>query len=264
MKSRQDSSSAAFCLPHYNLRALPTKVGTRPSKRGKPLMLSLARHGRVPTFVVLLRRKMRYNTTRTNYHLRKWALVVQVYGDTCVYCHNQPATQIDHVIPVSWKECNHIYNLRPACAWCNLLAGSQVFGNFDDKYEWLRGERNRKRKFQGQRTVCTCCKLPFQNPFHAPNYFLCAECYDFEYGKLVHLRPRWQEWLNLCAAAGFIVPAHRALAAVVRVNPGTTIPVKEKALILAEEYAKRETWEVVGMTYREMTIEEYVTEKGAS
>lgn len=49
--SRQDSCSAVFLLP-YNLRALPTKVGTRPSKRGKPLMLSLARHGRVPAFVV--------------------------------------------------------------------------------------------------------------------------------------------------------------------------------------------------------------------
>ena len=199
---------------------------------------------------------MRYNTTRSNNHLRKWVLVTEMYGDMCAYCHNQPATQIDHVIPVSWKECNHIWNLRPACAWCNLLAGSSVFDNFDDKYEWLRAERNRKRKFRGTRTVCSCCKLPFQNPFHAPNFFLCAECYDYEYNKLYHLKRPWVEWLNLVTTAGFIVPAHRALGRIVRENPGTTIPAKEKAALLAIEYAQRETWEVQGMTYRDMSIEE--------
>jgi len=185
---------------------------------------------------------MRYNTTRTNYHLRKWALVMDTYGDMCAYCHNQPATQIDHVVPVSWKEWNHIYNLRPACAWCNLLASSQVFDDFDSKYEWLRTERNRKRKFRGNRTVCTCCKLPFQNPIHAPNYFLCAECYSVEYRKALQFRAPWVEWLDLVTAAGFIVPAHRALGEIVRENPGTTISAKEKARILAIEYAKRETW----------------------
>lgn len=200
---------------------------------------------------------MRYSTTRSNNHLRKWVLVTEMYGDMCAYCHNQPATQIDHVIPVSWKECNHIWNLRPACAWCNLLAGSSVFDNFDDKYEWLRAERNRKRKFRGTRTVCSCCKLPFQNPFHAPNYFLCAECYSIEYRKALQFRAPWVEWLNLVTAAGFIVPAHRALGEIVRENPGTTISAKEKARILAIEYAKRETWEITGMAYRDITIEEH-------
>lgn len=199
---------------------------------------------------------MRYNTTRINNHLRKWVLVTETYGDLCAYCHSQPATQIDHVIPVSWKECNHIWNLRPACAWCNLLAGSSVFETFDEKYEWLRMERNRKHKKRGSRTICTCCKLPFQNPTHAPNYFLCAECYDYEYSRALHLRTQWKQWLTLVATAGFIVPAHRALGAIVRANPGTTIPAKEKAALLAIEYAQREAWEVQGMTYREMTIEE--------
>jgi hypothetical protein len=200
---------------------------------------------------------MRYNTARSNVHLRKWNIVIETYGELCAYCHDQPATQIDHVVPVSWKECNHIFNLRPACAWCNLLAGSQVFETFDDKYDWLRDERNKKRRFRNKRTVCTCCKLPFQNPVHAPNYFLCAECYDYEYNRLLHMRPAWIEWLELCTKAGFIVPAHRALAVVVRESPNTTIPNRDKAAILAEEYAKRESWEVEGITYREMTIEEY-------
>jgi hypothetical protein len=199
---------------------------------------------------------MRYNTTRTNVHLRKWDLVIETYGELCAYCHNQPATQIDHVIPVSWKECNHIYNLRPACAWCNLLAGSQVFEDFDAKHEWLREERSRKRRFRGARTICTCCKLPFQNPLHSPNFFLCAECHEYEYQKPLRKRHAWIEWLELCTMAGFIVPAHRALAKVVRDSPGTTIPVKEKARILAMEYAKREDWEIEGLTYRETTIEE--------
>jgi len=51
---------------------------------------------------------------------------------------------------------------------------------------------------------------------------------------------------------------------VVRENPGVSIPIKDKARILAEEYAKRETWEVTGMTYREMTIEEYAVGKGVA
>lgn len=199
---------------------------------------------------------MRYSTTRTNAHLRKWDLVIEIYGELCAYCHNQPATQIDHVIPVSWKECNHIYNLRPACAWCNLLAGSKVFENFDAKYEWLRAERNRKRRFKGARTVCTCCKLPFQNPLHSPNFFLCGECYEYEYQKPIRKRLLWIEWLELCTEAGFIVPAHRALARIVRESPGTTIPSREKARLLAIEYAKREEWEIEGLAYREMTIEE--------
>ena len=114
-----------------------------------------------------------------------------------------------------------------------------------------------KRKFRGNRTVCTCCKLPFQNPIHAPNYFLCAECYSVEYRKALQFRAPWIEWLNLVTAAGFIVPAHRALGEIVRENPGTTISAKEKARILAIEYAKRETWEIEGMTYRDITIEEH-------
>jgi len=75
---------------------------------------------------------------------------------------------------------------------------------------------------------------------------MCAECYDYEYGKMTRKRKQWSEWLNLCGNAGFIIPAHRALAEIVRKNPGTTIPHKDKARILAEEYAKRETWEIVG------------------
>lgn len=189
---------------------------------------------------------MRYNTTRSNAHLSKWYAVIDTYGDMCAYCHDQPATQIDHVIPVSWRECNHLYNLRPACSWCNLLANSLVFSSFDEKYDWVRKERNRRKWNKHSRTVCTCCKLPYQNPLHAPSFFMCAECYDYEYGKMTRKRKQWSEWLNLCGNAGFIIPAHRALAEIVRKNPGTTIPHKDKARILAEEYAKRETWEIVG------------------
>ncbi len=200
---------------------------------------------------------MRYTTTRTHNYTRKWLHVVRMYGELCAYCHDQPATQIDHVIPVSWRESNHILNLRPACSWCNLLATSNVFESFEAKYEWLRTERLRRRTHKHNRTVCTCCQLPFQNPYHAPNYFLCAECYDYEYNKMWRKKTAWIEWLELCQSAGFIIEAHRALATVVRKSPNTSIPIRDKALILAEEYAMRESWEIVGIKIGDMTIEEF-------
>ena len=186
---------------------------------------------------------------RVRDYRHKWDILTQVYGENCAYCHVQPATQIDHVIPVSWRNCNHISNLRPACAWCNLLAGAQVFSEFDEKYEFLRAEREKKSRFRYKRTVCVHCKLPFQNPLHSPNYFLCAECYDWEYNKTYRKRKGWASWLELLHEAGFIVDAHRHLGEIVRMNSSTTIPTKDKANLLAEAYAAFSPWEIEGVNF---------------
>lgn len=180
----------------------------------------------------------------TNNYRHKWDSIIAIYGPTCVYCYDQPATQIDHVIPRSWKDCNHISNLRPCCSWCNLHAGSQVFDTFDEKYDFLRKERARRRHLRYKRTVCTSCLLPYQRPLHSPNMFLCAECYDDEYDKMYRKKKPWIEWLELCKTAGFLVEAHRALAGILRLNRSISIPAKDKARLLAIEYSMVDEFEI--------------------
>lgn len=183
-----------------------------------------------------------------NNYRHKWDFVVAVYGANCAYCHHQPATQIDHVMPRSWRDSNHINNLRPACAWCNLHVSNLVFDTFEDKYDWLKQAREKRGSgYKNRRTVCVDCLLPYQNPLHAPNLFRCAECYDYEYNKLYHLKKGWRDWLQLLTDAGFIVDAHRGLADLVHRNRHTSISMKDKTHRLGMEYSARESWEVEGL-----------------
>lgn len=192
---------------------------------------------------------------------KKWHTLVSIYGTTCVYCHNNPATHIDHVVPVSWKLSNHISNLRPSCEWCNLHVSDRVFETFEEKYEWLRQERLRKQFGKYKRTVCVVCRLPYQRPLHSPNLFLCAECYDREYDKVVRLRPQWHAWLELCERAGFIIAAHRDLAAWSATLGSTSVSLAVRAEKLAELYAHYEgEWEIEGVTFREEQAE-YIAQR---
>lgn len=167
----------------------------------------------------------------------KWDLLIEIFGDMCVYCHRQPATQIDHVVPVSCIECHKIENLRPCCSWCNLLAGSLVFETFEEKYEYLREARAKKEKFRHKRTVCTVCWLPYQRPLHSPSLFLCAECNDSEYGTGLAGRPAWREWLHLLADAGINVDCHREFGGMMRALPNTTVGMPKKRTIFGRLYA---------------------------
>lgn len=190
-----------------------------------------------------------YEYTRNRAAARnKWDVLVSIYGTTCAYCHENYATQIDHVIPVSWKLSNHIDNLRPCCEWCNLAMGDKVFETFDDKYEWLREQRLRRNIGKQKRTVCTVCRLPYQRPLHSPNLFLCASCYDTEYRKAFSLKPQWKQWLELCRRAGFIIEAHQDLAAWHRSLYGTSITKQQRARQLAEFYSYYQAWEIEGIT----------------
>ena len=186
----------------------------------------------------------------------KWHTLAAIYGTSCAYCHDNPATQIDHVIPVSWRLSNHISNLRPSCEWCNLYASDHVFETFEDKYEWLRQERLRRKFGKYKRTVCTICRLPYQRPLHSPNLFLCAECYDHEYNKVTRQRPQWHTWLDLCKRAGFIIEAHRDLAEWSRALGATSITLNERAEKLAEFYAAYDgEWEIEGVCFAEERAE---------
>lgn len=164
-----------------------------------------------------------------------WATLVEIFGPNCVYCHRNSATQIDHVIPYSYIECNRIENLRPACQWCNLMASDKVFEDFDAKYEWLREERSRgKWKKKYRMHTCSECLLPFYTMLHA-NEFLCPRCYAIEYQKPESQKSSWKEWKKTLVSAGFSPQAHYAMAD--RLHGTWGILYKDRIEILVDEYA---------------------------
>lgn len=150
------------------------------------------------------RRSMRYKSL--------WYEIIDIWGENCCYCHIVPATEIDHVIPVSYVSYHGIENLRPSCSWCNLLAGATVFDDFDAKYEWLRETRSRKHKNKNRRTYCTDCRLPYQCPLHSPAMFQCAECYDRDNGTKWAKRHEWSQWIDLLKEAKIDVRVYREYA----------------------------------------------------
>lgn len=130
-----------------------------------------------------------------------WKKVTDMYGKTCVYCGDLPATCIDHVLPFSYYPTNYVYNLRPSCSWCNLIASDKVFESFELKRAYIIQTFNRRKIYAKQRTVCTECGLPYQRPLHSPSFFLCAECYDLDCDTKRANSVHWQKWLELLKLA---------------------------------------------------------------
>lgn len=166
---------------------------------------------------------------RSSSYRNKWETLCDIFGNICVYCHVMPATTIDHVMPVSYRECHDLDNLRPACFWCNVFAGSRKFDNFNDKYWWMQKHLSGKiqRKIIVNRTTCATCWLPYQRPYHTQNMFLCPECYDLEYEAHLSDRTRWRDWLLVLEIARINVDGHREFGNFCRTMHGLT--AKEKA-----------------------------------
>jgi hypothetical protein len=152
------------------------------------------------------------HTTRTRIpkYQATWAWLLIAYGQNCVYCHNRPATQIDHVIPYSYIRTHVLENLRPACQWCNLLASDKVFETFEDKYNYLREQRTKPKHKKGYALVCSSCLIPYYSAMHR-SALLCPRCMDLEY-ETTHARKKaWRDWLVTLELAGIESRAHFAL-----------------------------------------------------
>jgi len=93
--------------------------------------------------------------------------------------------------------------------WCNLLAGDAVFDNVEDKRAYILGKQGKKSK--SRRAVCTDCMLPYSYREHSPSLFLCAECYDIEYGTEYSKRTKWKHWLKTLKLAGIYPDIHRKI-----------------------------------------------------
>lgn len=74
---------------------------------------------------------------------RHWSTLIKTYGSLCYYCHIEPSTTIDHVIPYSFIPDDSLENLVPSCLTCNLTAGNMVFDDVNRKRQYIINNRKR-------------------------------------------------------------------------------------------------------------------------
>jgi hypothetical protein len=149
---------------------------------------------------------MTCNQQRVVSYKKWWDELVERYGNVCFYCKKEISTTIDHVVPYSWDGDNSIDNLVPSCALCNSLASNKMFDTVVQKRAYILKQRN---KYKNRRAICAECLLPFAYRTHSPSLFLCAECYDQEYGTQYSNEKRWDQWLAQLVDAGIMPTAHR-------------------------------------------------------
>lgn len=160
-----------------------------------------------------------------------WSRLIEIHGPLCYYCKEEVATTIDHVVPYSWDADNEIENLVPACGLCNQLANNKMFDSAEHKRQYIIGER---KKRASRRAICSECFLPYTYLAHSPSLFLCAECYDNEYGTNNAKKKNWREWLYDLEQADIYPQAHRNMKSMTGYKTS-----KEKRLkILAGEYER--------------------------
>ena len=166
------------------------------------------------------------NTGRRRFRSKnKWTELTSVYGEMCCYCHVQIATQLDHVIPYTFSFDNSIHNLRPSCAWCNLLASDKVFESFEDKYDYIKRKRDKATNKRNKMLTCTCCMLPYYSELSNCNAFLCPRCYAYEYDT-VNTGIDFAKWLDLLIESGIDYQLNFALAD--KIHSGNMFGIRER------------------------------------
>jgi hypothetical protein len=147
---------------------------------------------------------MSYTRRRTSYR-KHWKELTKMYGSLCYWCREEVATCIDHYVPYSWDQDNSIENLVPSCTLCNVLAGSKLFESVDHKRQYILNKRRNKKHGILR---CSECLVPFVQNEHSPSPFLCAHCYDEEYGTQECASKSWIRWLELLDTAEIPYLAH--------------------------------------------------------
>jgi len=145
---------------------------------------------------------------RDRTYKNKFYELIEMYGRLCFYCREEISTSIDHIVPVSWIQNDGIDNIVPACALCNNIAGNKHFDDAEHKRQYILKRRASKRN---RRCLCADCLLPYEYRVMSPSLFLCAECYDIEYGTDYSKKQAWKKWLVALADADISVAAHQRL-----------------------------------------------------
>lgn len=108
-------------------------------------------------------------------------------------------------MPMSWDNDDSLENLVPACGLCNGIASNKIFESVEHKRQYIL---SRRANHGNRRAICTECLLPYSYREHSPSLFLCAECYDKEYGTAYSSRNVWAEWKKLLLEAGIFPEVH--------------------------------------------------------
>lgn len=170
-----------------------------------------------------------------------WAMLIQMHGAMCVYCHRQVATQIDHILPMSYASNHRISNLVSCCAWCNMLAGNLIFDSFDEKYDYIQKSRSKKRTKRNALHTCTACLFPFYSALHN-HAFLCPRCYAFEYQKSMKNSRAWLEWLQVLQAAEICYHAYFDLSDKIEQLRPISVPRSDKIELLVDFTSQRQNF----------------------
>lgn len=176
--------------------------------------------------------------TITN-RLRVWNELIELYGNRCVYCHDNYATQIEHVVPYSYCYAHDIENLRPACARCNILASDATFFDFEEKYNYVKDKLARSSGGPKMLT-CSVCMIPYYSALH-PSSLFCPMCWAKEYRKDVPVQKQWRDWLGKLSVAGIEYRAYVDLSEYIYNTKSRNVPKLRKLDLLAEftaEYDK--------------------------
>lgn len=190
-------------------------------------------------------------TKRKPYTYRRhWSTLIETHGSLCYYCHIEPSTTIDHVIPYSFIPDDSLENLVPSCLTCNLTAGNMVFDDVNRKRQYIIN--NRKKKLT--HANCTDCLLPFTYREHSPSMFLCPECYDYEYDTSLSKKKGWKGWLSCLEDAGICVEAHRNSRKFIRRLGARNDRVKKAQMILHNEMSKLNYYEGQEYDYGQLVI----------
>lgn len=73
----------------------------------------------------VLRRIIRLEAPGRGVPKKVWEQIVTAWGGTCGYCSDAPATEQDHVVPLSAGGAHDVLNVVPACKPCNMQKGGR-------------------------------------------------------------------------------------------------------------------------------------------
>lgn len=166
---------------------------------------------------------------RTSYK-KHWKALIEEFGNKCVYCKQEVATCIDHILPYDWDGNNSIENLVPSCSLCNSIASDKVFESFEQKKQYILSRRK-----DAERAICIDCLLPYTYRLHSPSLFMCPECYDEEDGTNYSGSASWKKWLTLLSEADVYIDAHRTMK-----HKTEGYKRKFKLEVLLDEYIRKE------------------------
>ena len=175
----------------------------------------------------------------TNY-AKKWSYLIELFGERCVYCNKNIATQIDHVIPYSHEAYHGIDNLRPCCVFCNMIAYDRIFNDFTEKYDFI--QKKLKEKQTLHMLLCSVCLIPFYSALHS-SFIFCPRCYAKEYEIEQDNKKEWRDWIEILAKAKVEFRAHYALADEIYEDNSHCMLLSDKIELLvrlAETYSEKD------------------------